>query len=83
MASKYQRDEGQVGCEDEDKCFKCIPIKKGMQAIAILAALDATSMFLIAIDTKEYTWSFAGLVLGIVLYTMGALRQLMWLQQDT
>ena len=79
MASKYQKEDGQMGCEDEDKCFKCIPIKKGMQAISILAALDATSMFLIAIDTKEYTWSFALLVVGIFLYCMGAMRQLMWL----
>ena len=83
MSSKYLKEDGHVGCEDDNKCCKCVPIKLGMQILTVLYAVDATGMFLIAIDTPVYYWSLGLLLLGNAIFTYGTLRMLMWLLEDT
>ena len=41
MGGKHNIDQGHVGCEDDDKCCKCIPIDIGVKIIAALGILGA------------------------------------------
>ena len=48
--SKYTKEEGHVGCEEDDKCLFCFPIEIGVKIIAVLSILGAVFQCVLVVE---------------------------------
>ena len=51
--SKYSKDEGHVGCEDDEKCLFCFPINLGVKIIAVLSVLGAAFSCVLVVESQS------------------------------